>query len=778
MSPGRKRSRRADMAHDAELGPGHGGRPEGAPEGLETVLSYHAVRDANLDPEHHVGVLDNRLGAGVHDSVVDVEHLARGEASRHADARDVDEGIEARARLRTRPVGERAERVGARVSGRDRRGHGGDPHQLVGGQADADVRHQVGVQIDQARRHQPARGVDALHRAVRRDAGRDGRHLAILDPDIAPPAEAPAGIHHVAVRDDEVELERGIGRIEAHGHRLGHRRSPRRSLGLDGLRGEKAAGGGRRGAELDEVASSDVHVSLPSDARHGIIARMSAPHASRAHQHRQGNERRWGECETSRRRPPAPTLCPETWWGRLREERQGRSPSDPNVRGWPPMPFSSFGLHPDLLRGIKEMGFTRPTPIQQDAIPPGLQGRDVLACAMTGSGKTAAFLLPILHRLMPKRRGVTRALILTPTRELAAQIEEHLSQLAVHTPMSGAAVFGGVGIGPQEHAFRTGVDVIVATPGRLLDHFRFPYAKLEGLEILVLDEADRMLDMGFLPDIRRVLKHLPSRKQTLFFSATMPPPIMTLTRELLRNPATINLERKAAPAVGITQAVYPVAQDVKSSLLLELIKRGEMKSALVFTRTKHRANRLADFLLRHSVACERIHGNRSQAHRTAALAGFKSGRFRILVATDIAARGIDVEALSHVINFDVPNVPDDYIHRVGRTARAELTGDAFTFVSPQEEGELRAIERAIGKALPRVTLPGFDYTKRPAERLEVPIGERIAAIRAQKAQERARARANAERRAQQSAPPPARTEGTPRPAYPEARRRRRRRFGR
>ena len=394
------------------------------------------------------------------------------------------------------------------------------------------------------------------------------------------------------------------------------------------------------------------------------------------------------------------------------------------------------------------MGFTRPTPIQQDAIPPAMEGRDVLACAMTGSGKTAAFVLPILHRLMPKRRGVTRALIVTPTRELAAQIEEHLNQMAMHTPMSGAAVFGGVGMGPQEHAFRTGVDVIVATPGRLLDHFRFPYAKLEGLEILVLDEADRMLDMGFLPDIRRVLKHLPPRRQTLFFAATMPPPIVTLTRELLRRPAMINLERKAAPAVGITQAVYPVAQDVKSSLLLELIKRGAMKSALVFTRTKHRANRLADFLSRHRVNCERIHGNRSQAQRTAAMEGFKSGRFRILVATDIAARGIDVEALSHVINFDVPAVPEDYIHRVGRTARAELTGDAFTFVSPEEEGDLSAIERVVGKRLPRVVLPDFDYSRRGSEKLEVPLAERIAAIRARKTEDRARAKAKAERRGQ------------------------------
>src|SRR5512147_248475 len=227
------------------------------------------------------------------------------------------------------------------------------------------------------------------------------------------------------------------------------------------------------------------------------------------------------------------------------------------------MPFSSFGLHPDLLRGVKELGFTRPTPIQAEAIPHAMEGRDVLACAMTGSGKTAAFLLPILHRLLSKPRRTTRALVLTPTRELAAQIEEHLGQLAVHTPLTGAAVFGGVGMGPQEHAFRSGVDIVVATPGRLLDHFRFPYARLAGLEILVLDEADRMLDMGFLPDIRRVLKHLPPRSQTLFFSATLPPPIVQLSREMLRNPAMISIERKAAPAIGITQSVFPVNQDLK-----------------------------------------------------------------------------------------------------------------------------------------------------------------------------------------------------------------------
>ncbi len=427
------------------------------------------------------------------------------------------------------------------------------------------------------------------------------------------------------------------------------------------------------------------------------------------------------------------------------------------------MPFSSFGLHADLLRGVKEMGFALPTPIQQDSIPPALEGRDLLASAMSGSGKTAAFVLPILHRLMGKKRGTTRALILTPTRELAAQIEEHANQLAVHSPLSCAAIFGGVGMGPQEHALRTGVDVLVATPGRLLDHFRFPYAKLGGLEILVLDEADRMLDMGFLPDIRRVLKHLPARRQTLFFSATLPPPIVRLARQMLQHPFTVNLERQAAPAVGITQAVYPVPQNLKAPLLLELLKRGDIKSVLVFTRTKHRANRLAETLSKRGVRCERIHGNRSQTQRTQALADFKSGRYRVLVATDIAARGIDVEALSHVVNFDVPNVTEDYIHRVGRTARAEMTGDAFTLVSPEEESDLRAIERAIGKRLPRVTVPGFDYAKAPVEKLEVPLAERIAAIRARKAQERARAKEKAERRARHEAAPGARGEQTTAP---------------
>jgi ATP-dependent RNA helicase RhlE len=410
------------------------------------------------------------------------------------------------------------------------------------------------------------------------------------------------------------------------------------------------------------------------------------------------------------------------------------------------LPFTALKLHPALQKGIKELGFIRPTPIQADAIPPAMEGRDVLACAQTGSGKTAAFLLPILNKLIDRPRGTTRALVLAPTRELAAQILEDLNDLAVHTPLTGASIFGGVGMGPQEHAFRTGVDVLIATPGRLLDHLRAPYAKLTHLEFLVLDEADRMLDMGFLPEIRKILRYVPAKRQTLFFSATMPPPIAALTGEMLRHPVTIQRERQAAPASGITQAVYPVSQGLKPVLLVELLRRGDVKQALVFTRTKHRANRLADHLVKAGVRAERIHGNRSQSQRTAALEGFKNGTFPVLVATDIAARGIDVDELGHVVNFDVPLVPDDYIHRVGRTGRAEATGDAFTFVSPEEETNLRDIERAIGRRLPRVTVPDFDYNAKPQARLEIPIAQRIAEIRARKRDERARAAMNAARR--------------------------------
>jgi len=395
--------------------------------------------------------------------------------------------------------------------------------------------------------------------------------------------------------------------------------------------------------------------------------------------------------------------------------------------------FSALQLHPTLIRGVEDLGFVRPTPIQSQAIPEALRGRDLLACAATGSGKTAAFLLPILHDLVDRPRGTTRALVLAPTRELALQILDDLEGLARHTGLKATAVFGGVGMRPQETALRRGVDVVVATPGRLLDHFSRGYAALPGLEYLVLDEADRMLDLGFLPDIRRVLRHIPKPRQTLFFSATMPPPIEALAREILRAPAKIALQRKSAPAQGITQAVYPVPASLKEQLLLELLQGRHMDDALVFTRTKHRANRLAKLLNRHGINAERIHGNRSQAQRTKALAGFKDGTFRVLVATDIAARGIDVDSLGHVVNFDIPGVPEDYIHRVGRTARAGATGEAFTLVTPADETDLARIERTLGSRIPRLRLEGFAYHATPDANRGAHGGERTRSARADKA---------------------------------------------
>jgi ATP-dependent RNA helicase RhlE len=414
------------------------------------------------------------------------------------------------------------------------------------------------------------------------------------------------------------------------------------------------------------------------------------------------------------------------------------------------MTFETLGLDATLLRAVKDLGWDKPTQIQRDAVPPAKDGRDVLACAMTGSGKTAAFLLPMLHRLHDAPTRATRALVLTPTRELAAQVHADLQALAKHAGISGAAVFGGVGMGPQETAFKRQTDVIIATPGRLLDHMGQPgkYVNFKALEILVLDEADRMLDMGFLPAIKQVLAQLPTKRQTLFFSATLPPPIVALSRSMLHDPVRLNVERVSTPAVGIEQALYPVPEPLKADLFIALLRSNTIGNVICFTRTKHRANRLADVLTRAGIPNAKIHGNRSQPQRTEALAGFKSGKVRVLVATDIVARGIDVEALEHVVNFDVPHVPEDYIHRVGRTARAEATGEAFTLVSPEEEGDLRAIEKAIGKRIPRRTVDGFDYAHRPAERLEIPIAERIAAIRARKAEERARAKAKLERKEQ------------------------------
>jgi ATP-dependent RNA helicase RhlE len=366
--------------------------------------------------------------------------------------------------------------------------------------------------------------------------------------------------------------------------------------------------------------------------------------------------------------------------------------------------FDTLDLRPAVLRAVHDQ-----------AIPPALAGRDVLASAETGSGKSAAFGIPLINALAEKPRGTTRALVLAPTRELAMQIAEHLAALAKHTNVRVAAVFGGVGFGGQVGAFKRGTEIIVATPGRLLDHIGQGTASLKSIEYLVLDEADRMLDMGFLPVVRRMLKMIPAERQTLFFSATIPPEIAALTKEMLRDPVRIELQVKSAPAEGITQTVYSVNQISKGDLLLELLKDNAIYSAIAFTRTKARANRLAALLERNNVPAERIHGDRSQAQRTRALADFKRGKYRVLVATDIAARGIDIVELGHVVNYDVPLVPDDYIHRIGRTARAKATGDAITFVSREEEGYFAQIERKLGKRVDRAKTPELPAPSGPPE---------------------------------------------------------------
>ncbi len=367
--------------------------------------------------------------------------------------------------------------------------------------------------------------------------------------------------------------------------------------------------------------------------------------------------------------------------------------------------FESLGIRPELLRALSDLKFTEPTPVQEASIPPALAGRDVLASASTGSGKSAAFGIPLISALADLPRGKTRALILAPTRELAAQIVEHLNALAKHTKVRAVAIFGGVGFGPQVTAFRRGTDIVVACPGRLLDHLTQGTASLDDVSFLVLDEADRMLDMGFLPDVKRILKRVPTKRQTLFFSATIPPAIAALSSEMLQSPLRVDLTPKTAPASGVTQTIFAIDQQRKPDLLLELLRDNNIFSAIAFTRTKSRANRLAAMLAKHDVPSERIHGDRSQAQRTRALDEFKRGKFRVLVATDIAARGIDVVALGHVINYDVPMVPEDYVHRVGRTARASAKGDAITFVAPDEEKYFSQIERALGKRLDRSKLP-------------------------------------------------------------------------
>lgn len=375
------------------------------------------------------------------------------------------------------------------------------------------------------------------------------------------------------------------------------------------------------------------------------------------------------------------------------------------------MSFQQFGLHSDLLKAIGQIGYHEPTPIQQQAIPIALEGRDLIGCAQTGTGKTAAFALPILNKLHPGRGGKIRALILTPTRELAAQINEVFQGLTAYTKLYTAAVYGGVGMPPQERALRLGTDVIVATPGRLLDHLNNGVGRFDHLEFFVLDEADRMLDMGFLPDVKRIIARLPQQRQTMMFSATMPQEILQLSNQILQNPATIQIGRQAAPAEGVSQSVYPVAQHLKTDLLVALLQMIEMEAVLIFARTKVRTERLARILKQDGFDAALIHGDRTQGQRLAALEGFRNRRYRILVATDIAARGLDVDGISHVINFDVPMTPEDYVHRIGRTARAKAVGEALTLVAPGEESFLAAIQQLIKTKIPRQTVPDFDYSR-------------------------------------------------------------------
>ncbi len=371
--------------------------------------------------------------------------------------------------------------------------------------------------------------------------------------------------------------------------------------------------------------------------------------------------------------------------------------------------FETFNLHPRIAAGIQAAGYTTPTPIQIQAIPPILQGKDILGLAQTGTGKTAAFVLPILQRLMQGPRGHVRALVVAPTRELAEQINDSFGQLGQQTKTRSTAVYGGVGVNPQIQRLKQGVEVVVACPGRLLDHINQKTIDLSRLEVLVLDEADRMCDMGFLPDIRKLLKHLPTQRQTLFFSATMPDDIRRLSHDILKNPVTVQIGL-TKPAVTVSHALYPVPQHLKTGLLLALLRHMDTESVLIFTRTKHRARRVAEQLNRAGYKAAALQGNMSQNRRQEAMDGFRSGQYKLMVATDIAARGIDVTQISHVINYDMPDTADAYTHRIGRTGRAAKTGDAFTFVTSEDTDMIRAIERVLGEKLEQRTLPEFDYT--------------------------------------------------------------------
>jgi len=399
-------------------------------------------------------------------------------------------------------------------------------------------------------------------------------------------------------------------------------------------------------------------------------------------------------------------------------------PDEP-AAGRPPT-FEALGLAPEVVAAVRDAGYTEPTPIQADAIPLVMRGRDVMGLAQTGTGKTAAFTLPVIHRLLggPRR---TRALILTPTRELAMQVEESFAKYSRHAELDVVAVFGGVPLEPQEARLRAGVDVVVATPGRLIDHLERQNVVFDELEVLVLDEADRMLDMGFAPQINRIVDQVPPYRQTLLFSATMPPEVEALARRYLRKPELVQVGRRSSAATTVTHAVYPVPRDRKSELLVALLQRTHagvegapdetagMHSVLVFTRTKHGADRVVRHLHGAGIDATALHADKSQEQRTQALERFKAGEIAVLVATDIAQRGLDISGITHVINYDVPQAPDDYVHRIGRTGRAAASGDAYTFMAPDEIATVRLIEHVIGQRIPRVSVPGYDFGTVSAE---------------------------------------------------------------
>lgn len=372
------------------------------------------------------------------------------------------------------------------------------------------------------------------------------------------------------------------------------------------------------------------------------------------------------------------------------------------------MNFQTFALHPHITAGITAAGYTIPTPIQAQAIPAVIQGRDVMGLAQTGTGKTAAFVLPILQRLMHGERGRVRALIVAPTRELAEQTHQAIETLGRKTRLRSVTVYGGVNINPQTQKLKGGAEIVVACPGRLLDHIGQGTVDLSGIEVVVLDEADQMFDMGFLPAIRRLLRHIPAQRQTLLFSATMPTDIGALAREILKNPITVQAG-STTPAVTVSHALYPVAQHLKTPLLLELLKRTDTESVLIFARTKHRAKRVGEQLEKAGYRAASLQGNLSQNRRQAAMDGFRDGTFRILVATDIAARGIDVSQVSHVINYDMPDTAEAYTHRIGRTGRAARAGDAFTLATTDDAVMVRTIERLLNDPIERRTISGFDY---------------------------------------------------------------------